>query len=223
MRSLDPSNFGPSRDTELGISDLEFYNYQFDAELGHADVKPRDRIMTMGLHTIVNFFMDNGISISNDPVEDIDTDSTYFHRIYMHANNELASGQEIAGGLTKSSLLYLHGAISRMENNTYVTTIAYTFIVFIVLLQLMLLSQRAGMVLWNYFGVSDIMLRFLVEMREIEHSLDRRAALKQKEVAFAGGAEAPAASLLGSRRLDKEANESDLSSDITDDDGVIVV
>ena len=68
-----------------------------------------------------------------------------------YANNEFASGQEIAGGLTKSNLLYINDALTAMDTNKRVTTIAYAFIIVIVVLQLAFLTKQAGEVVQNYF------------------------------------------------------------------------
>jgi hypothetical protein len=173
------SKFGPLRDTELGIADLETYNSQFDASLRHGDLKPRDEMVSMGLHNLINFFADNIISIANDPVEEINEASTYFHRIYKYANNEFASGQEIAGGLTKSNLLYINDALTAMDTNKRVTTIAYAFIIVIVVLQLAFLTKQAGEVVQNYFGMTIIMQRFLDELRELEMQLAQRNDKRQ--------------------------------------------
>ena len=172
---------GELRDAENGISDLEFYDVQFDAAFGHAARKPRDLMMSMGLHTAVLFFMDNAISIANDPVEDINEDSTYFHRIYKYANNELASGQEIAGGLFKAILIITHDALTLMDNNTQITVVAFTMIVLVILAQFVILALKIGSVVHNYVGVAEILQRFLQEARELERALQAAGAAAEKE------------------------------------------
>merc|ERR1711871_763070 len=167
---------------QLGIGDLDFYNMQFDASLKHADVKPQDPMMTMGLHTVVNFFMDNAISIANDPIEEINQDSTYFHRIYKYANGELQSGQEIAGGLFKSILIYQHDALTSMDNNTTITIVAFVVIMLVVMLQLAFLSQRIGSVVVNFHGITAIVQRILAEIEELSmelHADDNTLAAKK--------------------------------------------
>jgi len=177
------SRDGVQRDTELGISDLDFYNAEFKASFTHADIKPRDPIMTMGLHTLVNFFMDNAISISNDPIENINPDSTFFHRIYKYANGEIQSGQEIAGGLFKSILVAQHDVLTEMDNNTSVTIIAFVVIMAVVLMQLAFLSQRIKTVVINYFGITQIIMRMLAEVEESRLELEAR---EQEEMGFKG-------------------------------------
>jgi len=128
--------------------------------------------MKVGLHTLVNFYMDNAISIANDPVEEINPDSTYFHRIYKYANDELQSGQEIAGGLFKSILIYQHDVITSMNDNTSITIIAFVVIMFVILMQLVFLSREIGSVVSDYYGMSDIILRFLSEIRRLQENID---------------------------------------------------
>jgi hypothetical protein len=165
---------GVQRDTELGISDLKFYDYQFDANFGHATPKPQDPMMTLGLHSVVNFYMDNAISIANDPIEEINQDSVYFHRIYKYANDELQSGQEIAGGLFKSILIYQHDVITSMNDNTQITIIAFVVIMLVVILQLAFLSQRISSVVFDYYGMTEICVRFLNEIRRLQEDLNTK-------------------------------------------------
>jgi len=165
---------GVQRDTELGISDLKFYDYQFDANFKHATPKPQDPMMTLGLHSVVNFYMDNAISIANDPIEEINQDSVYFHRIYKYANDELQSGQEIAGGLFKSILIYQHDVITSMNDNTKITIIAFVVVMLVVFLQLAFLSQRISSVVFDYYGMTDICVRFLNEIRKLQEELNTK-------------------------------------------------
>merc|ERR1711934_803425 len=125
-----------------------------------------------GLHTLVNFFMDNAISISNDPIENINPDSTFFHRIYKYAHGEIQSGQEIAGGLFKSILVAQHDVLTEMDNNTSVTIIAFVVIMAVVLMQLAFLSQRIKSVVINYFGINQTLsqLRTRHEQSMTQHA-----------------------------------------------------